>query len=85
MGQRKGAKEEKGGGEAENRRKPLKDSSSRMVEGEIERLKEELRQHKDKEDQARSQINRRLNQKIEDFERLHRDHKHFDVERSTRS
>ena len=98
-GQRKGAKEDNGGGDAENRRKPPKDSDNQrpvkdekdrllqekdklrqMAEGEIERLKEDLRQQKDREDRARSQINRKLKQKTDDFERLHRDHKRLDAE-----
>ena len=47
---------------------------------EIERLKEELRQQKGREDRARRQINQKLNQKTEDFDRLHRDYKHVDME-----
>ena len=49
-----------------------------MTKIEIEQLKEEIRQQKDLEDHACSQINRRLKQKIEDFEKLHRDHKQLD-------
>ena len=46
-----------------------------MAEIEIERLKEEIRQQKDRDDQLQSQVNRRLKQKMEDFEKLYRDHK----------
>ena len=46
---------------------------------EIERLKEELQQQKDREDRARWLINQRLKQKTDDFDRLHRDYKHLDV------
>ena len=51
-----------------------------MAEVEIERLKEELRQQKDREDRARCLINQRLKQKTDDFDQLHRDHKHLDAE-----
>ena len=51
-----------------------------MVETEIERLKEEPWQQKDKEDRMRSQINRRLKQKTNDFEKLYRNHKQTEAE-----
>ena len=47
---------------------------------EIERLKEELHQQKDREDCARRQVNQRLKQKTDDFDRLHRDYQHLDAE-----
>ena len=47
---------------------------------EIERLKEELRQQKDREDRARRLINQKLKQKTDDFDRLHRDYKHLDAD-----
>ena len=43
-----------------------------MAEGEIERLKAEFGQQKDKEDQATSQINWRLNHKTKDLEAEHK-------------
>ena len=52
----------------------------RMAETELERLKEELRQQKDREDQTSSQINRHLKQKTDDFEKLYRKHKQTKVE-----
>ena len=57
-----------------------KDKLRRSAEAEIERLKEELRQQKDKEDRTRAQINRKLKQKMDDFDKLDRDHKQLDVE-----
>ena len=57
-----------------------KDKLRRMVETKIKRLNEEIRQQKDREDRALSQINRCLKQKTEDFEKLHQDHKQVDVE-----
>ena len=57
-----------------------KDKLQRMVETEIERLKEELRQQKDREDRARRHNNQKLKQKTNDFDRLHRDYKHLDTE-----
>ena len=47
----------------------------RMAEIEIERLKKKLRQQKDRDDRLRGQVRRRLKQKIEDFDRLYREHK----------
>ena len=57
-----------------------KDKLRQMAEGEIEVMKEELRQQKDREDRASSQINQKLKQKMKDFDRLHQDHKHLDAE-----
>ena len=51
-----------------------------MTGVEIERLKEELWQKKDREDCVRRQINQKLKQKMKDFNRLHQDHKHLDAE-----
>ena len=45
------------------------------AETEIERLKEELRQQKDWDDRLRAQVNRRLKQKTEDYDRLYQEHK----------
>ena len=42
-----------------------------MAETEMERLKEEIRQQKDREDRMRSQINRCLKQKTDDFDKLY--------------
>ena len=47
---------------------------------EIERLKEELWQQKDREDRARRLINQKLKQKTDDFDRLDLDYKHLDVD-----
>ena len=52
-----------------------KDKLRRMMETEIEQLKEEIWQQKERGDQACSQVNRRLKQKTEDFEKLHRHNK----------
>ena len=57
-----------------------KDKLQRSTEVEIERLKEELQEQKDREDRARRQINQKLKQKTKDFDRLRRDHKHLDAE-----
>ena len=57
-----------------------KEKLRRMVETEIERLKEELHQQKDQEDRARRQLNQKLKQKTDDFDHLHRDYKHLDTE-----
>ena len=59
----------------EEREKLLQDKAKlrRMGETEIERLKEELWQQKDREDRTRSEINQRLKQKTDDFEKLYRD------------
>ena len=56
-----------------------KDKLLKMVETEIERLKEEIWQQKDREDGVRSQINRCLKKK-KDFKKLYRDHKHLEAE-----
>ena len=47
---------------------------------EIERLKEELGQQKDREDRARRLINQRLKQKTNVFDRLHHDYKQLNVD-----
>ena len=52
-----------------------KDKLRRQAETEIERLKKKLRQQKDRDDRLRGQVRRRLKQKIEDFDRLYREHK----------
>ena len=52
-----------------------KDRLRRHAETKIECLKEELRQQKDRDDQLRAQVNRRLKQASEDFDRLYREHK----------
>ena len=57
-----------------------KEKLRRMEEVEIEHLKEELRQQKDREDRARRLINQKLKQKTDDFDRLHRDYKHLDAD-----
>ena len=57
-----------------------KEKLRRMAKTEIERLKEELRQQKDRKDRARRQINQKLKQKTDDFDRLHRNYKHLDTE-----
>ena len=65
----------------EEREKLLQEDKVRgMAETEIKWLKEEIEQQKDREDRVRSQINQRLKQKTEDFEKLHRDHKQLEVE-----
>ena len=46
-----------------------------MAKTEIERLKEELRQQKDRDDQLQFEANQRLKEKSEDFDKLYRDHK----------
>ena len=51
-----------------------------MAETEIERLKEELWQQKDREDWMRSQINRRLKQKTDDFDKVYREHKQTEAD-----
>ena len=56
----------------------------RQVETEIERLKEALRQLKDRDDQLRGQVNRRLKQKTEDFDRLYREHKQQEADHKKR-
>ena len=57
-----------------------KEKLRRMAQTEIERLKEELRQQKDREDRARRQINQKLKQKTDYFDHLHRDYKLLDAE-----
>ena len=57
-----------------------KDKLRRMADTEIERLKEELHQQKDREDRARRQLNQKLKQKTDDFDHLHRDYKHLEME-----
>ena len=52
----------------------------RKQETEIERLKEELRRKKDRENLACGQINQKLKQKTNNFEKLHRDHKQLYAE-----
>ena len=61
-----------------------KDKLRKSAETEIERLKEELRQQKDREDRNRRQINGRLKQKTEDFEHLHREYKRLETEHRER-
>ena len=56
-----------------------KDKLRRMAETELEQLKEELRQQKDREDRARRQLNQKLKQKTDDFDHLHRDYKLVDT------
>ena len=51
---------------------------------EIEHLKEELRQQKDHDDRLRAQVNQRLKQKTEDFDRLYRDHKQAESDHKKR-
>ena len=57
-----------------------KDKLHWMAETEIERLKEEIWQQKEREDRACSQINWRLKHKTDDFEKLHQDQKQMEVE-----
>ena len=57
-----------------------KDKIRRRVETEFERLKEETRQQKDKKDRMRSQINQRLKQKSDDFDKLYREHKKMEAD-----
>ena len=57
-----------------------KEKLRRSAEVKIERLKEEHRQQKDREDCARRQINQKLKKKTEDFDRPHRDHMRLDAE-----
>ena len=66
----------------EERKKLLqdKDKLRRMAKAEIARLKEELWQQKDREDWTRSEINRRLKKKTDDFEKLYREHKQMEAE-----
>ena len=51
-----------------------------MAGTEIERLKEELHQQKDREERARWQINQKLKQKTDDFDHLLLDYKHLEME-----
>ena len=57
-----------------------KDKLRRMAEKEIERLKEEIRQQKDRDDRLRSQVSQRLKRKLEDFDKLYRDHKKLETD-----
>ena len=57
-----------------------KDKLRKSDEIEIEQLKEELRQQKDREDHAHRQITQRLKQQSDDLDRSHHDHKHLDTE-----
>ena len=57
-----------------------KDKLRRMADTEIERLKDELHQQKDREDCARRQLNQKLKQKTDDFDHLLRDYKHLEME-----
>ena len=57
-----------------------KDKIRQMAKTKIERLKEELCQQKDREDRLRSQINRRLKQKTDDFEKLYLEHKQTEAD-----
>ena len=57
-----------------------KDKLQRMADTEIDRLKEELHQHKNREDHARRQLNQKLKQKTDDFDHLLWDYKHLEVE-----
>ena len=47
---------------------------------EIEWLKEELRQQKERDNLLRLQVNQRLKQKPKDFDKLYRDHKSLEME-----
>ena len=51
-----------------------------MAEIEIERLQEELRQQKDRDDQLWAQANWRLKEKSENFDKLYREHKELEKE-----
>ena len=51
-----------------------------MAEVEIERLKEELLQQKERDDLLRAQTNRSLKDKHVDFEKLYQDHKELEKE-----
>ena len=51
-----------------------------MADTEIDGLKEELHQQKDREDCARRQLNQKLKQKTDDFDHLLRDYKHLEME-----
>ena len=62
-----------------------KDRLRRHAETEIERLKEELRQQKDRDDRLRAQVNRRLKQKTDDYDRLYREHKQAESDHKKRS
>ena len=61
-----------------------KDKLRRQAEVGIERLKEELRQQKDRDDRWRGQVNRRLKQKTEDYDRLYREHKQAEADHKKR-
>ena len=58
-----------------------KDKVRRMAETEIERLKEELQQQKDRDNRLQSQQdNHRLKEKLEDFDKLYQEHKELEKE-----
>ena len=57
-----------------------KDKLRRMADTEIERLKQELHQQKAREDRARRQLNQNLKKKTDDFDHLHWDYKHLEME-----
>ena len=43
-------------------------------------MKEDLRRQKDRDEQLRSQVNRCLKQKTEDFDKLYQEHKQMEAE-----
>ena len=47
-------------------------------------MKEELRRQKDRDDRLRAQVNRRLKQKIEDYDRLYREPKKVEADHKKR-
>ena len=57
-----------------------KDKLWRMADTEIQRLKEELHEQKDREDRGRRQVNQKLKQKTDYFDHLHRDYKHLEMD-----
>ena len=61
-----------------------KDRLRRHAKTKNERLKEELWQQKDRDDQLRAQVNRRLKQKTEDFDKLYREHKQAESDHKKR-
>ena len=56
-----------------------KDKLWRITGTEIERLKEKIRQQKEREDRTQSQINWQLKQKTDDFEKVYRDLKQLEA------
>mgnify|MGYP000733494772 CR=1 FL=1 len=58
----------------------MTDKIRRQAETEIVLLKEELRQQKDREDRMRPQINRRLKQKTDDFDKLYLERKQTEAD-----